>query len=95
MTAVAPAPTVTPPTTSVLRRLHAGTMPPQGVRQPDSTALHMLTEYLESALDREAALRPKPGRAVRRCACLPYSEFGSCSPRLRFGSRPTFCSSRL
>src|SRR6185369_14001435 len=35
----------------VLRRLHAGTMPPQGARQPDSASLQALTTFLESALD--------------------------------------------
>jgi len=48
----------------VLRRLRAGTMPPQGVRQPDAASVHALTELLESALDREAAAHPHPGRPL-------------------------------
>jgi len=48
----------------VLRRLHAGTMPPQGARQPDSASLQALTTFLESALDREADAHPHPGRSL-------------------------------
>jgi mono/diheme cytochrome c family protein len=48
----------------VLRRLHAGTMPPQGARHPSVADVHALTAYLESALDREASLHPNPGRPL-------------------------------
>jgi cytochrome c553 len=48
----------------VLRRLRAGTMPPQGMPRPDAGAAHALTAFIESALDREAAAHPYPGRPL-------------------------------
>ena len=48
----------------VLRRLHAGTMPPQGARRPDEASYHALTDWLESELDRAALAQPHPGRPL-------------------------------
>ncbi|HXD75518.1 MAG TPA: DUF1587 domain-containing protein, partial [Vicinamibacterales bacterium] len=48
----------------VLRRLHAGTMPPQGARHPSDADVHTLTALLEGELDREASAHPHPGRPL-------------------------------
>jgi hypothetical protein len=48
----------------VLRRLHAGTMPPQGARRPDDASAHVLIAFLESALDRAEEVHPHPGRPL-------------------------------
>jgi hypothetical protein len=50
----------------VVRKLRAGTMPPQGVRRPDPPALAAFITHLESQLDRRAAAAPNPGRPVLR-----------------------------
>jgi mono/diheme cytochrome c family protein len=46
----------------VIKKVRSGAMPPQGVPQPDRPARAALVSYLETALDREAAARPNPGR---------------------------------
>jgi catechol 2,3-dioxygenase-like lactoylglutathione lyase family enzyme len=46
----------------VIKKVRSGAMPPQGVPQPDGPARAALISYLETALDREAAARPNPGR---------------------------------
>jgi mono/diheme cytochrome c family protein len=46
----------------VVRKLRARAMPPAGSRRPDEPAYEQLVTQLESALDREAALHPDPGR---------------------------------
>jgi len=48
----------------VIRKLHVGAMPPQGLPRPDKTALEGLTTFLETSLDRAAAAQPNPGRAT-------------------------------
>ncbi|MBV8730791.1 MAG: DUF1587 domain-containing protein, partial [Acidobacteriia bacterium] len=47
----------------VIRKLHVGAMPPQGMPRPDAGTLNDLTSFLETALDRAAAANPNPGRA--------------------------------
>src|SRR5215467_391118 len=48
----------------VLRRLHAGTMPPQGARRLDEASSHTLTAFLESELDRADVAHPHAGRPL-------------------------------
>src|SRR5436189_56043 len=48
----------------VVRRLHAGTMPPQPARRPDAATYERLISWLEGELDRAAAAAPNPGRPV-------------------------------
>jgi mono/diheme cytochrome c family protein len=48
----------------VVRKVRAGVMPPQGVRRPDAQALQQFVAYVEDGLDRDAALRPDPGRPM-------------------------------
>jgi hypothetical protein len=48
----------------VVRRLHAGTMPPQPARRPDPATYERLVGWLEGELDRAAAAAPNPGRPV-------------------------------
>jgi len=46
----------------VIRKVRAGEMPPAGMPRPSDAALRNFTGYLESELDRAAALHPNPGR---------------------------------
>src|SRR5580658_743970 len=48
----------------VIRKLHVGAMPPQGLPRPDKPALDSLTAFLETSLDSAAAVNPNPGRAT-------------------------------
>src|SRR5262249_28060088 len=48
----------------VVRRLHAGTMPPQPARRPDHATYERLAGWLESELDKAATSSPNPGRPV-------------------------------
>jgi mono/diheme cytochrome c family protein len=48
----------------VIRKLHVGAMPPQGLPRPDKPALDGLAAYLETSLDRAAVAQPNPGRAT-------------------------------
>jgi hypothetical protein len=48
----------------VIRKLHVGAMPPQGLPRPDKPALDNLVAFLEDSLDRAAAAQPNPGRAT-------------------------------
>jgi hypothetical protein len=48
----------------VVRKLRSGTMPPQGVKRPDTATYHDLTSWLETELDRAAEVSPYPGRPV-------------------------------
>ncbi len=50
----------------VVRRLQTRAMPPQGVRRPDESTYHALTETLVGWLDGAAAARPYPGRPMLR-----------------------------
>ena len=46
----------------VVRKLRAGTMPPQGAPQPDEATRSSLTAWLETTIDVASAARPNPGR---------------------------------
>jgi hypothetical protein len=46
----------------VVRKLHAGLMPPAGRPRPDKPAYDGFVSWLETELDRAAAARPNPGR---------------------------------
>ncbi|HVQ14537.1 MAG TPA: DUF1587 domain-containing protein, partial [Vicinamibacterales bacterium] len=46
----------------VIKKLHAGAMPPVGMPRPDAATQTALISYLESSLDRRAAATPNPGR---------------------------------
>jgi hypothetical protein len=48
----------------VLRKLHGGMMPPQGMPRPDEATLNQFTAWLETSLDRTAASHPEPGRST-------------------------------
>lgn len=48
----------------VVRKLRAGTMPPQGSRRPDRQTYDGLIASLEAALDRAAAASPNPGHPL-------------------------------
>jgi mono/diheme cytochrome c family protein len=48
----------------VIRKVHVGAMPPQGLPRPDKAALEGLTTLLETSLDSAAAANPNPGRAT-------------------------------
>ncbi|MEP7305256.1 MAG: DUF1592 domain-containing protein [Acidobacteriota bacterium] len=48
----------------VIRKLHSGTMPPQGVPRPEQATLSAVIGWLEGELDRNAARSPNPGRPV-------------------------------
>src|SRR4029078_7062121 len=47
-----------------IRKLRVGMMPPPGMPRPARPQLDGLAAYLESALDRAAAERPRPGRTA-------------------------------
>jgi cytochrome c5 len=46
----------------VIRKIHGGTMPPQGMPRPDQATLDGFASSLEVSLDRAAISRPEPGR---------------------------------
>ena len=50
----------------VARKLRGGTMPPEGRPRPDKPALDAFITSIETALDREAARHPNPGRVASR-----------------------------
>jgi mono/diheme cytochrome c family protein len=50
----------------VVRKLRGGTMPPAGSPRPDKTTLDAFIASVETALDREAAASPNPGRVASR-----------------------------
>src|SRR4051812_43673442 len=43
-------------------KLRAGMMPPPGMPRPDAATVKSVVATIEDAIDREAALRPNPGR---------------------------------
>ena len=45
----------------VLRKLHGGMMPPQGMPRPDDATVTKFTGWLETSLDRAAAGTRNPG----------------------------------
>ncbi len=48
----------------VLRKLHGGMMPPQGMPRPNEATVNQFTGWLETSLDRAAATHPEPGRST-------------------------------
>jgi mono/diheme cytochrome c family protein len=48
----------------VVRKLRAGTMPPQGAPRPDRATYDHVLSWLETALDQAAAANPDPGRPL-------------------------------
>lgn len=57
----------------VLRKLKGRTMPPSGMPRPDGPTYDAFAGFLESALDRQARLEPRPGRpAIRRMNRTEY-----------------------
>src|SRR5467141_3800737 len=48
----------------VIRKVRAGMMPPPTARRPPAEQLAGLAGYLETSLDRAAAVRPRPGRTA-------------------------------
>jgi cytochrome c5 len=50
----------------VVKKLQSGMMPPQGRPKPDETTRSSLISWLETNLDRAAALKPNPGRPLLR-----------------------------
>jgi cytochrome c551/c552 len=57
----------------VYRKIRAGEMPPAGMPRLDKTTSSNLLAYLETSLDRQAALRPNPGTpAIHRLNRAEY-----------------------
>ena len=54
------------PLEKVVRKLETGAMPPQGMPSPDKAAHDAFISFLVGELDRAAATRPDPGRAILR-----------------------------
>src|SRR6185369_12467765 len=48
----------------VIRKVRAEMMPPVGAPRPDKAAMDSLAAYLETSIDKVAALNPNPGRTV-------------------------------
>src|SRR6185295_9736717 len=48
----------------VVRKLRAGTMPPQGLPRPDRATYDALLSWLQTSLDAAAATHPAPGRPL-------------------------------
>jgi cytochrome c5 len=48
----------------VLRKLRVGAMPPLGAPRPDAATYETLVSWLETTIDRAAAVKPNPGRAL-------------------------------
>jgi len=59
---------------SVVRKLRTGMMPPKSMKRPDRTTLDNVASWLESGLDRAAALHPNPGApALQRMNRTEYA----------------------
>jgi len=59
----------------ILRKLHGGMMPPQGMPRPSGDAIDQFTNWLETSLDTAAAAHPEPGRSsIHR---LNRTEYGN------------------
>jgi mono/diheme cytochrome c family protein len=50
----------------VVKKLRSGMMPPQGKPKPDDATRSSMASWLETNLDRAAALKPNPGRPLLR-----------------------------
>src|SRR5262245_16643876 len=48
----------------VVRKLRSGQMPPEGPPRPDAASVNAFATSLETALDRQAAAAPNPGRVL-------------------------------
>jgi hypothetical protein len=48
----------------VIRKVRAGMMPPAGMPRPDASTLDAFVAHLETAIDRAAAVAPRPGRTA-------------------------------
>jgi hypothetical protein len=48
----------------VIRKVRAEMMPPVGAARPDKASMDSLAAYLETSIDKVAALNPNPGRTV-------------------------------
>jgi hypothetical protein len=59
----------------IVRRLRAGTMPPQGAPRPDAATQVRFASWLEGELDRAEHARPDPGRP--RLRRLNRTEYGN------------------
>ncbi|HEV2686984.1 MAG TPA: DUF1587 domain-containing protein, partial [Bryobacteraceae bacterium] len=58
----------------VVRKLHAGLMPPPGLPRPDAAALQSFIASLENEIDQAAAAHPNPGRpALHRLNRTEYA----------------------
>jgi mono/diheme cytochrome c family protein len=58
----------------VIRKLRTGAMPPAGVPRPDPAVSDSLATYLETAIDRAAAIKPNAGRpSVHRLNRAEYA----------------------
>ena len=58
----------------VVRKLRTGMMPPKSIRRPDRTTLDGVASWIESGLDRAAALHPNPGSpALQRMNRTEYA----------------------
>ncbi|MGH9785908.1 MAG: DUF1587 domain-containing protein, partial [Terriglobia bacterium] len=58
----------------VVRKLRAGAMPPAGMPRPDKATYDSFATYLETELDRAAAVSPNPGRtSVHRLNRAEYT----------------------
>ena len=59
----------------VITKLHSGTMPPPRMPRPDAATYELVTDRLESAIDRAWATSPTPGRinAVHRLNRTEYN----------------------
>jgi mono/diheme cytochrome c family protein len=59
---------------TVIRKLRTGMMPPKSIRRPDRATLDNVASWLESGLDRAAALHPNPGApALQRMNRTEYA----------------------
>ena len=62
------------PAEKVIRKLHAGMMPPPGLPRPDATMTKAMTNLLETEIDKAATVQPNPGRpALHRLNRTEYA----------------------
>ena len=62
------------PAEKVIRKLHAGMMPPPGLPRPDAAMTKAMTHLLETEIDKAATAQPNPGRpALHRLNRTEYA----------------------
>ena len=62
------------PAEKVIRKLHAGMMPPPGLPRPDAAMTTAMTHLLETEIDKAATAQPNPGRpALHRLNRTEYA----------------------